>query len=86
LKTPREVIEGYFDPLLSKIQSTAIYMGGDLEVNPWLSIDNYPAAKPANSAISFNTGASDYHQTRIVASWQGDSNISVLRNSYSTLT
>lgn len=38
-KTPRQMIEGYIDPVLQRIYDTPIYMGGDQTISPFLSID-----------------------------------------------
>jgi hypothetical protein len=67
--TPRQVIEGYYSPVLDAVSTTPVYMGGDITVNPWISADNMTPTKPANSMITFMTGTNDSCQTRQVASW-----------------
>ena len=58
--TPRQVIEGYYDDVLTQYSATPVYMGGDPSVDPWISTDNVSATKPANIPVQFNTGTSDY--------------------------
>lgn len=38
--TPRQVIEGYTDPILAKFQALPIYAFGDMTLNTWISADN----------------------------------------------
>jgi len=38
--TPRQVIEGYYSPELEARSKTPVYLGGDINVNPWISADN----------------------------------------------
>ena len=47
--TPKQLIEGYVDPVMEKMSKTPLYLGGDMTLNPWVSIDNYPATAPPNA-------------------------------------
>lgn len=69
--TPRTLIEGYDDPVLKKLSQTPLYLGGDMTVNPWISIDNNTPTKPMNAPISLNTGESDDTLTKQTMSWLG---------------
>jgi hypothetical protein len=69
LLTPRQVIEGYQDAVLIELQQRPVYMGGDLTVDPWVSIDNNPVSKPANAEVTFNTGTDNSTMTRQFEAW-----------------
>ena len=69
-KTPREMIEGYTDPLIAKLNETPVYMGGDQTTSSFLSLDD-PPTHPVNNPVSFFTGEGDYSITRRYGSWMG---------------
>lgn len=75
-KTPREMIEGYVDPVLQQIYDTPIYMGGDQTISPFLSIDK-TVTHPENNSISFFTGESSYELTRTMGLWLGEPSVRV---------
>jgi hypothetical protein len=83
-KTPRQYIEGFTDPLISVLNETPVYMGGDQTVSPFLSLDA-PTTHPANNPISFMTGADNYALTRTMGLWLNEPNIRVAGKDYATL-
>lgn len=58
-RTPRELIEGYTDPLVEAINATPLYMGGDNTTSPFLALSK-PPTTPANNTVAFLTGEDDY--------------------------
>lgn len=62
--TPREVIDGYDDPLIQQLNSMPIYEGGDSTTSPTLSMAN-PPTHPPNNTVAFFTGEDDYEMTRV---------------------
>lgn len=67
--TPRALIEGYTDSMLRKVQQTPVYMLGNAAISTWVSADKPDATNPSWIPVTFNTGASDYTQTRQISSW-----------------
>lgn len=59
-RSPREVLEGYTDPFLELIKSKPVYRGGDLTVEPFLSLNNL---RTNGTRVTMLTGAADYEQT-----------------------
>lgn len=70
--TPREVIEGYNDPLIQQLNSMPIYEGGDITTSPFLAM-NKPPTHPANNTVAFFTGEEDYTMTREYGTWLNQS-------------
>ena len=68
VRTPREMIEGYNDPLVEVISTTPIYMGGDATTSPFLALNNQPT-HPTNNTVAFFTGQDDYEMTRVYGQW-----------------
>lgn len=60
-------------------------MGGDLTVDPWVSLDNNPVTKPLNASVTYDTGVGNYSHTKQYVSWLNCSYISVQRNNYTGL-
>ena len=58
-KSPREMIEGYQDPLITTLHDTPVYMGGDQTASTILSLDN-PPTHVADNPVSFFTGVDHY--------------------------
>ena len=46
--TPREVIEGYNDPLVESLSEVPVYLGGDQTTSPFLSLNVDPTTTPNN--------------------------------------
>jgi len=67
-KTPREMIEGYSDPIIEKLNATPVYQGGDQLTSPVLSLDN-PPTHPVDNPISLFTGEGNYLNTRRYGAW-----------------
>lgn len=65
--TPREVLHGYKDPLITKIKETPIYAGGDPTQTDILSI----IGGETSTAIAFFTGTDDYKYTKVYAEYNG---------------
>lgn len=59
VRSPREVIEGYTDPLVAQLATMPIYMGGDATTDPVLALNN-PPTHPTNNTVAFFTGVDDY--------------------------
>ena len=49
-RSPREVLEGYNDPLIEELNSMYVYLGGDQTTSPFLSLNADPTT-PANNPI-----------------------------------
>ena len=75
-RTPKEMAEGYYDPLVYQMSQLPVWLGGDNCTSPWLSINDGPTA-PLNFSVGFMTGADDYMYTRSIASWLESENICV---------
>ena len=41
-RSPREMIEGYIDPLIETLNETPVFMGGDNTTSPFLSLSKPP--------------------------------------------
>ena len=61
--TPREMIEGYNDPLVEQLATMPIYEGGDSTTSPFLSLVN-PPTHPTDNTVAFFTGVDDFTMTR----------------------
>lgn len=85
LQTPRNYIEGYTDMRLETLANTPVFMGGDMTVNPMLSLNNRPTS-PANNPISFFTGVGAEDLTRTMQMWYGSTNVTVQGKAYETTT
>ena len=85
LRSPREMIEGYNDPIIAKLNETPVYQGGDQTTSPWLSLDD-PPTHPPNNSISFFTGEDNYKNTRRYGSWLGSDKIKIQKKDYESIT
>ena len=83
--TPREMIEGYNDPLVETLNKTPLYMGGDNSTSAFLSL-NDPPTHPKNNTVSFFTGEDDYRMTRQYGQWLGQENILMKGKQYTSMT
>ena len=83
-RSPREMIEGYDDPLIMQLNETKIYQGGDQTTPPRLSLDN-PPTHPVNNSISFFTGEDNFRNTRRYGTWLGQDEIKIQYNTYSSI-
>lgn len=83
-KSPREMIEGYNDPLIETLYTMPVYMGGDQTTSPFLSLDVAPT-HPANNRIAFFTGVDDYKLTRTYGQWLEEDEILILGKDYKSL-
>ena len=63
IRSPREMIEGYTDPLVAELATMPIYMGGDKTTSPVLALVN-PPTHPTDNTVAFFTGQEDYTMTR----------------------
>ena len=54
-RSPREMIEGYLDPLIETLNETPVYMGGDRTTSPLLSLAK-PPTLPNNNKVALFTG------------------------------
>ena len=79
------MITGYTDPVINEMNVFPVFMGGDLSLNPLLSVDNNPVTKPANAAITMYTGTTNPDLTRRTVSWLENSNYMVQSMAYSSL-
>lgn len=70
VRSPREMIEGYTDPLIATLNETPIYMGGDNTTSPILAL-NDPPTHPKDNTVAFFTGEDDYTMTRTYGQWLG---------------
>jgi hypothetical protein len=63
-RTPREYIEGYYDPLIASLATIPVYLAGDATNSPWLGINLDPLS-PNENPVSLFSGSDDYMQTRL---------------------
>ena len=66
--TPRQVIEGYTDPLVATLNETPLYMGGDNTTAAFLSL-NDPPTHPKDNIVAFFTGEGSSDMTRTYGRW-----------------
>jgi len=86
-RTPRELIEGYNDPLIEALAEMPIYQGGDSTNSPFLSIIDAPT-NPKNNKIAFMQGSKDdwqYYLTRSYVEWLGNTDVKIQGRDYSDL-
>ena len=74
--TPRQLIEGYTDPLIQTLSEMPVYQGGDQTTSSFLSID-MPPTHPKNNRIALFTGVDDSSLTRRVARWMDSSELMI---------
>jgi len=67
-RSPRELIEGYTDPIVSVLSQKPVWQGGDVTTPPFLSINN-PPTNIKNNKVTLFTGVNDYKFTRRYALW-----------------
>ena len=83
-RSPREVIEGYLDPLIENVNQKPVYNGGDSTIDPFISV-NQPITNPPDNPIAFFTGTDNYLYTRMLARWLNLDYISVKSKDYMSL-
>jgi CD36 family len=84
-RTPREYIDGFYDPLVYQIAQTPVYAGGDQTNDPFMAINMSPTSPP-NNTIVFFTGTDDFLYTRRMARWLDLDYISILKRDYDSLS
>lgn len=90
LKTARQIVEGYTDPLVEGLTKTPIYAGGDVTSSPFLSIDQ-GATNPADNKIAMYSGQVDggdeksYLLTRTYAKWLDNTVITMRTLDYTSI-
>ena len=84
-RSPREMIEGYDDPLIIQLSETPVYQGGDQTTPPKLALDN-PPTHPKDNPVSFFTGEDNYRNTRRYASWLDSEEIKIQYNTYESIS
>ena len=67
-RSPREIIEGYVDPLIETLNETPIWTGGDNTTSPFLSL-NKPLTLPNDNRVAFFTGEKNSQMTRKYGKW-----------------
>lgn len=71
-KTPRQIIEGYTDPLVASLTQMPVFAGGDITQDPFLSLTFSPT-NPKDNKMAFLGGSGsdkyDYLFTRLYAKW-----------------
>ena len=82
--TPREVIEGYYDPLIETLNSMPIYEGGDSTTSPFLAM-NIPPTHPSDNTVAFFTGEEDYTMTRTYGTWLDSPFINMKGKQYTSI-
>ena len=83
-RTPREMIEGYNDPLIEALAQLPIYLGGDNTTSPVLSMLD-PPTHPTDNQVAFFTGEDDYKMTRVYGEWLGQEFIMIKGKEYKSL-
>lgn len=84
-RTPKEMCEGYNDPIVSTLSKEPVYKGGDATSSPLMSINTSPNS-PNNYSIAFFTGEGDYLYTRTFAQWLDRPYITMKRKEYKTIS
>lgn len=82
--TPREVIEGYEDPLIQQLNAMPIYMGGDNTTSATLAMSN-PPTHPTDNRVAFFTGEEDYEMTRVYGNWLEQNYIMIKAKQYTSI-
>lgn len=70
IRSPRDMIEGYNDPLIEQLALLPIYEGGDKTTSSFLALNN-PPTHPTDNNVAFFTGVDDYTMTRSYGQWLG---------------
>ena len=63
VRSPKEMIEGYTDPLVEELNATPVYMGGDQTSSSFLAI-KFPPTTPTDNRVTYLTGEDNYLFTR----------------------
>lgn len=84
LRTPREYIEGFFDPTVYSTAQLPMWNGGDQTNDPFMAINGSPTC-PLNNPIVFFTGKGDYLRTRQFGQWLGLDYITMKRLDYDSI-
>lgn len=84
-RSPRELIEGYTDPLVAQLNAMPVYMGGDNTTSPVLAM-NKPPTHPDNNTIAFFTGEDQYEMTRTYGKWLGSEYIQMAGKEYVSIS
>ncbi len=72
--TPKEILRGYKEPLITKIKNTPVYAGGDPTQNDVLAlIEDF-----SDSNLAFFTGTDDYKLVKSYAEYNGSPNVRIL--------
>jgi len=85
IRTPREMIEGYTDPLVAQLATMPIYMGGDATTSSFLALNN-PPTHPTDNTVAFFTGQDDYTMTRTYGKWLDQEYIKMKGKQYTSIT
>lgn len=83
-KTPNQMITGYTDPVLEKIRTKKVYLGGDATINSWIQIDPPNSRAPTGNVVSFLTGETEEESTRQYGLWNNQEWINVQGAEYVT--
>lgn len=62
-KSPRDYIEGYYDPLLGTLSETPVYLAGDKTNSPIMGINIDPLC-PSDNPVALFMGDDDYKMVR----------------------
>mmetsp|Transcript_19682 Transcript_19682/g.14417 ORF Transcript_19682/g.14417 Transcript_19682/m.14417 type:complete len:112 (-) Transcript_19682:201-536(-) len=84
-QTPREVIEGYYDPLIEYLSTIPVYMGGDSTTNPFMAVNLSPLTPGSDNAVGYFSGEDDYMKTRQQAIWLNRNYVSVKKFDYASI-
>ena len=82
--TPRQLIEGYDDPLLKLLNEMPVYEGGDQTRSSFFALD-MPVTHPVNNSITFMTGYDDSELTRGYTKWNNSTDLWIDANDYESL-
>ena len=67
-RSPREMIEGYFDPFIETLNETPVWMGGDKTTSSFLSLAK-PPTLPNDNKVALFTGENNSKMTRTYGNW-----------------
>lgn len=83
--SPRDYIEGYYDPVIFKMSQQPVYNNGD-QTNDILMGINLAPMYPPNNKVTLFTGTDDHKQTRRIAKWLQRDYMTMKRRDYKTVS
>lgn len=79
-RCPKELIEGYTDPVLDYYKNALIYYGGNAQINSMIQVDPMSSM----NMVSFFTGEEEDDYTRFYATWMDKTTIGMEGQMYTS--